>query len=357
MSGQGQDALDAPHRADPSLLLSSRLGKLHLHEVEQAAAQQTSGLYTRTYGSTAAQQTARGVPMCMPATGHMLTSTSGLVKAPQAPAAQPGLIAAFPAPVAGNYTSTFTANTAMLAPPPLPPAPPAAAALYNNKPPPAPPSATAASVRCAQAKAAAPDVKQEALPQLAVTCAPPPPLTPPRPPTLLVYVPECVQVSVLERSWLALHMVHHCCKKYSQPRLDTTLMQQLPHHALSGATARCSARLRALPCAFSSCSMHLATATTLASAGGAAAQHVPWAVREQHQECPARMTALCGPAGALRSPAFRALHWLDGGGGAGAIQPASLSDLLRVHEHDYIALLQVSQINAHHCARAEQPVQ
>ncbi|KAG5183775.1 histone deacetylase domain-containing protein [Tribonema minus] len=65
-------------------------------------------------------------------------------------------------------------------------------------------------------------------------------------------------------------------------------------------------------------------------------EHVAWATREHHQECPARMDALCGPAGALHGPAFAALQWGDGA----AARPATMSDLLRVHEYDYIALLQ-----------------
>jgi acetoin utilization deacetylase AcuC-like enzyme len=67
-------------------------------------------------------------------------------------------------------------------------------------------------------------------------------------------------------------------------------------------------------------------------------QHMPYVTSEEHQECPARLQRLAGPAGALRSSEFSALEWGNGSG----VSPATISDILRVHEHDYIQHLQVS---------------
>jgi acetoin utilization deacetylase AcuC-like enzyme len=64
---------------------------------------------------------------------------------------------------------------------------------------------------------------------------------------------------------------------------------------------------------------------------------MPYVTSEEHQECPARLQRLTGPAGALRSSEFSALEWSNGSG----VTPATISDILRVHEHDYIQHLQV----------------
>ena len=51
-----------------------------------------------------------------------------------------------------------------------------------------------------------------------------------------------------------------------------------------------------------------------------------------HQERKERLVVLCGRDGVLRRPRFEALEWADGQ----SIRPASISDMLRVHEYDYI---------------------
>lgn len=51
-----------------------------------------------------------------------------------------------------------------------------------------------------------------------------------------------------------------------------------------------------------------------------------------HQESKDRLLVLCGPQGVLRRPRFASLEWADGA----SVLPATTSDILRVHEYDYI---------------------
>ncbi|CAM9346065.1 unnamed protein product [Ectocarpus sp. 13 AM-2016] len=61
--------------------------------------------------------------------------------------------------------------------------------------------------------------------------------------------------------------------------------------------------------------------------------------RENHQEKPKRLELLCGEQGALRRTAFQGgLEWVD----PSFIEPALITDLLRVHEYDYLVHIQAS---------------
>lgn len=55
-----------------------------------------------------------------------------------------------------------------------------------------------------------------------------------------------------------------------------------------------------------------------------------------HQECITRLEVLCGLNGVLRRPEFHNVHWIEGND----VPPAELSDILRVHDVDYIMHLQ-----------------
>eukprot|EP00752_Nemacystus_decipiens_P004439 g4052.t1 len=58
--------------------------------------------------------------------------------------------------------------------------------------------------------------------------------------------------------------------------------------------------------------------------------------QENHQEKPRRLELLCGEKGALRRNAFQGLEWVD----SSLIAPALITDLLRVHEYDYLLHIQ-----------------
>ncbi|CAB1101130.1 unnamed protein product [Ectocarpus sp. CCAP 1310/34] len=53
---------------------------------------------------------------------------------------------------------------------------------------------------------------------------------------------------------------------------------------------------------------------------------------ENHQEKPKRLDLLCGEQGALRRTTFQGLEWVD----PSFVEPALITDLLRVHEYDYL---------------------
>ncbi|CAM9272616.1 unnamed protein product, partial [Ectocarpus sp. 4 AP-2014] len=60
---------------------------------------------------------------------------------------------------------------------------------------------------------------------------------------------------------------------------------------------------------------------------------------ENHQEKPKRLELLCGEQGALRRTTFQGgLEWVD----PSFIEPALITDLLRVHEYDYLVHIQAS---------------